>query len=74
MSRFRDIPVWVKFLITFGTLLVSVTLAYAQLKQEDTSLKGEIKLLQQQDAHTNQSLEEIKQMLREEFDRHHPRR
>ena len=75
MSRFmQTAPGWVKLILALGATLISVTLAYAQLKTVDTELRGEINLLKQQDTHTEKSLEEIKQMLQREFERHHPRR
>jgi chaperonin cofactor prefoldin len=68
------VPTWVKLLLTLGATLVTVTLAYAQLKEEDTKIRGDIKLLEREDEVHRDDVEEIKQMLRDEFNRHHPRR
>jgi len=74
MSKLRDIPAWAKLVLTLISIIVSVTLAYAQLRLEDKDIRGEINLLKKEDEVHRGDVEEIKQMLREEFDRHHPRR
>jgi uncharacterized protein (UPF0254 family) len=78
MSRLTSLPGWIQFVIGVGTVLVTVTLAYASLQSdlrvEATERKAADVLQQQQQQGLDKDIHEIKLLLKEEFDRHHPRR
>lgn len=62
----KNIPEWGQLVLALLALLVAGTLAFAKTNTA-------ISLLEQKDTHFEQNIIEIKQMLREEIDRHHPR-
>jgi hypothetical protein len=66
MTKLKDLPGWGQFVLALLTLLIAGTLAYG-------NVKAEISLLQQKDDFIERNIGEIKQMLREEMERHHPR-
>lgn len=70
MAPVRNWPEWVKLAIAIGTLLVSGVYAWADAKAD---LRVEISERKLNDSHIEQSVDEIKTMLREELNRHHPR-
>lgn len=79
LSRLLEVvPGWIKVFMTLAIALITATLAYAELKSDvkdvKSELRGAVNLLKQEDAHAARSLEEIKNMLEKEFERHHPRR
>jgi hypothetical protein len=65
-SRLSNLPDWGQLVIAIVIILSGVLLAYGQAR-------ADIALLQQNDAHIESNILEIKQMLREEIERHHPR-
>jgi hypothetical protein len=65
-SRLSNLPDWGQLVLAVVAVLVTVMLAYAQARSD-------ISLLQQKDTYIERSIDEIKQMLREEIERHHPR-
>jgi len=66
MSKLNNLPDWGQLILALVISLVAGTFAFA-------AVKSDVSLLQQKDAFIEQSINEIKQMLREEIDRHHPR-
>jgi len=71
MAPLREWPEWVKLIIAMGTLLVTVTLAWSDLQAD---LRVEVTERQSGQQNIERSVERIEQLLREEMDRHHPRR
>lgn len=63
-----SIPDWLKFVIALGTLLVGLTISWSDLKAD---LRVETAERITNDNHTARTLEEIKQMMRDEYLRHH---
>lgn len=66
MAKLENIPSWVQLVMAIVAVLVTVTLAYAQAQ-------ADISLLRQNDTYIEKSIDEIKVMLRDEMERHHPR-
>jgi hypothetical protein len=66
MSAFKDLPGWGALIVTLIGMCIAGTLAYG-------AVKTDVSLLQQKDTHFEQTVLEIKQMLKEELERHHPR-
>jgi hypothetical protein len=66
MSAFRDLPSWGAFIVALIGMFIAGTLAYG-------AVKTDVSLLQQKDTHFEQTILDIKQMLKEELERHHPR-
>lgn len=62
------IPEWVKFLMSIGAVIVALSMAFADLKAD---LRVEIAERLASDVYISKQLEEIKQMMREEYQRHH---
>lgn len=62
----NDLPGWGQFLIALITMLVIGLSAYG-------NVKADVKLLQQKDQFLEQNIFEIKSMLQQEMERHHPR-
>jgi hypothetical protein len=73
-----ELPGWVQAAIAVLGFLGVVTLAYASqssdLRNETTVREAETKSLREADQRQERSIDRIEQMLREELDRHHPRR
>jgi hypothetical protein len=63
----KDMPGWGQFILALGTLLVAGTWAFANVKEE-------ISLLRQKDTFIETNILEIKQLLRDEMEQHHPRK
>lgn len=74
MAFLKDAPAWVKIILALAGTLVSVTLAYANLKSEVKLLQREDVVLHEQDKQFKSDIKDIKEMLREELERHHPRK
>jgi len=77
MAKLRDLPGWAQVALAAGAMLFSAAWAWGDLKSD---LRAEsIQRLNADDQHERQdqriekSLDELKLMLREEMDRHHPR-
>jgi hypothetical protein len=70
MAPVRDWPTWVKLVVAIATVLISISLAWGDMKADLRVEQTERKAM---DTHLEKGVEEIKQMLREELDRHHPR-
>lgn len=73
----QQIPSWVQLALAVGALIVSMALAYGDLKaglqNEQTQRQADVQRLQDADLRHAEDVREIKDMLRQEMDRHHPR-
>lgn len=65
-NLFKEFPGWGQFILALITMLVLGLTAYG-------NVKADVQLLQQKDQFLEQNILEIKSMLREEMERHHPR-
>lgn len=70
MTSVRQWPDWLKTAIAIATLLVSLALAWGDMKAD---MRVETTERKAADDHIEKSVDEIKTMLRDELDRHHPR-
>ncbi len=61
----NDLPGWGQFIIAVITMMVIGLTAYGDVK-------ADIQLLQQKDQFIDQNILDIKVMLKEELERHHP--
>lgn len=78
MSRvLKDIPGWVQAVVAVVLFTVGGTSSCSMLQRnidvEATERKASDEQLKQEDQHFRETVTEIKQMLREELDKHHPR-
>ena len=64
---FKDLPGWGEFVIALVAMLIAGTLAYG-------NVKADVQLLQQKDTFLEQNISDIKTMLQQEMERHHPRK
>lgn len=70
MSKLNDIPGWVQAGIAIAVFIATIIISYASVTSALAIEATERKLETQ---HLRQAVEEIKTLLREEMDRHHPR-
>lgn len=77
MAKLQDIPGWVQAAIAAVLFVVGSTSSCANLQRnidmEAAERKAVDDQLKAEDAHFKDSVTEIKQMLRDEMERHHPR-
>lgn len=66
MALIKDAPGWGQLVLALIALLIAGTLAYA-------NVKAEVALLEQKDQFIEQNILDIKQMLKDEMEQHHPR-
>jgi cytochrome c-type biogenesis protein CcmH/NrfG len=78
MTRLQDIPGWIQAFVLIVVTLIGAAVAFGSLQAaqslETAERKAADQQLQQEDQHFKESVTEIKQLLRDESDRHHPRR
>ncbi len=71
------IPDWVKFIIVVGGTIATMALSWgdvkADLRVETAERKMETQELRDADVRYQKDIDDIKHMLQEEMDRHHPR-
>ena len=70
MQRLRDIPGWGQLILALGVLLASLAFTWGSFAGD---LRVEATTREQVDIRIERSVEEIKQLLKQEIDRHHPR-
>jgi hypothetical protein len=72
------IPDWAKFALVLAGTLVTLVLSWsdvkADLRVEVSERQAQSQSLKESDTRQEQILSEIKVMLREEMERHHPRK
>jgi hypothetical protein len=64
---FNDLPGWGQFIVALIGMLIAGTIAYG-------NVKADVRLLQQKDTFLEQNIADIKSMLQQEMDVHHPRK
>jgi DnaJ-domain-containing protein 1 len=71
------VPDWIKFIILVGGTIATMAISWgnmeADLRVETTERKMETQELRDADVRYQKDIDDIKQMLQEEMDRHHPR-
>lgn len=64
---FNDLPGWGQIIVALIAMLIAGTLAYG-------NVNAQISLLQQKDDFLERNIADIKMMLQQEMDVHHPRK